>query len=359
MARRTLFGRQKDLLESVEGLNPGTGLGANRLGIRSPWGSGALSKVAWSDIFGSETQFISRQDAISIPAIAKARNLLVALLSGAPLVELNEDGLATEQSQFLQHTEGALSPWHRMAWTLDDLFFYGWSLWEVVRDKPNGEAYGKIIHANRVPVEHWSVDDEGQILIDTVPVDEANVILIPGPHEGLLTIAARTARGALRLEEAWIKKARNPIPVVELHETSETGMTLDEAQAYIQAYVDAREDENGAVAFTPFNIEIKPHGEYEAALYIEGRNFVRIDIAGFAGFPAAAMDGSLSTASLTYSTQEGKQNELATLSTPLWRGAFEGRMSQDDVVSSGNRVRYDLGDLFAIQPSPTGPITKD
>lgn len=353
-----LFSKQKALLETVGAVNPGSGLGAAKLGIRTPFGSGALTAVAWNDIFGGAAHFISREDAMSVPAVAKARNLLVSLLAGAPLVELDSDTdtLSGVQSEFLYRTDGLLSPWHRMCWTLDDLAFYGWSLWaNVVRNEA-----GKILSAERVPVERWRINDDGYVEIDgDVQRDETAYILIPGPHEGLLSMAARSVRGMLFLEQSWLDKAKNPVPVAELHETAETGMEADEAQLYVDAYVAARQDPNGVVAFTPYNIELRTHGEAAVELFIEGRNFARIDVAGFFGFPAAALDGSLSTASLTYSTQEGKRNELADYATPLWRGAIEGRLSQDDVVIPGNRVRFDLGDLRTTTPNPTGPTVKD
>jgi phage portal protein BeeE len=71
------------------------------------------------------------------------------------------------------------------------------------------------------------------------------------------------------------------------------------------------------------------------------------------------MDASLSTASLTYSTQEGQRNEFADFTLPYWLEPIQQRLSLDDVVPSGQRVRFDLTDLYTTTPSPTGTITED
>ncbi len=67
------------------------------------------------------------------------------------------------------------------------------------------------------------------------------------------------------------------------------------------------------------------------------------------------MDASLSTASLTYSTQEGQRNEFADFTLPYWMEPIQQRLSMDDVVLPGERVRFDLTELFTVPNSPNGP----
>jgi hypothetical protein len=241
-----------------------------------------------------------------------------------------------------------------MAWTIDDLMFFGWSLWGVERD-----AEGQIIRADRCPIERWTIDPEGVIRIDDVEAEEGSVILIPGPFEGLLAVGSRTIRGGVKLEASWVGKATNPIPAIELHATTDDPLEYDEVQALVQAWADARNDVNGAIAFTPHNVQAIAHGSAEPSLLIEGRNFLRIDVGAFLGIPAALMDASLSTASLTYSTQEGQRNEFADFTLPYWLEPIQQRLSLDDVVPVGERVRFDLTDLYTNPPTPTSPEVAD
>ena len=323
-------------------------------GIVSPWQTGQLSQIVWSDIFGSEANIISRADAMSIPAVAKARQILVSTIAKYPLRAYDENGLLAEQPVWLQDTADTVSPWHRMAWTLDDLIFYGWSLWGVERD-----ADGNVINAERCPIERWEVDPSGNIRIDDTIAEEGSVILIPGAFEGLLKVGSRTLRGGVKLERSWVGKATNPIPAIELHATTDDPLEPEEVLALVQAWADARNDDNGAIAFTPHNIEARAHGNAEPSLLIEGRNFLRIDVGAFLGIPAALMDASLSTASLTYSTQEGQRNEFADFTVPYWTEPIQHRLSLDDVLPQGQRIRFDLSDLYTNPQNPISPIVED
>lgn len=323
-------------------------------GIVSPWSAGQLSQIVWSDIFGVEAAPVNRLEAMSIPAVAKARQILCSQAARLPLVALDVNGLTPNQPDWLQGTSTEVSPMHRMLWTIDDLIFTGWSLWGVERDES-----GQILHAERCPLDRWQMDVDGEIRIDGEAVDAESVILIPGPFEGLLQVAGRTLRGGVKLENAWTARALNPIPAIELHQTTDDQMDLDEIVDIVQGWADARADVNGAIAYTPYNIEARAHGSAEPSLLIDGRNFLRIDIGAFLGIPAALMDASLSTASLTYSTQEGQRNEFFDYTMPLWLGVIEQRLSLDDVVPSGVRVRFDLSDVYTIKPTPTGLITED
>lgn len=323
-------------------------------GIVSPWAGGQLSQVVWSDIFGVEANTISRKEAMTIPAVAKARQILVSTIAKYPLIALEGNENVTTQHPWLQDTDGEVSPWHRLAWTIDDLLFFGWSLWGVERD-----ADGQILRADRCPIERWQIDVDGVIRIDDQIAEADSVILIPGPFEGLLAVGSRTLRGGVKLEASWVGKATNPIPAIELHATTDDPLELDEVQALVQAWADARSDVNGAIAFTPHNVQAIAHGSAEPSLLIEGRNFLRIDVGAFLGIPAALMDASLSTASLTYSTQEGQRNEFADFTLPYWIEPIQQRLSLDDVVPAGQRVRFDLTDLYTNPPTPTSPEVAD
>ncbi len=340
------------LIESGDQLKNTTAMPMS--GIVSPWAGGNLQQVVWSDIFGVEANTISRKEAMTIPAVAKARQILVTSIAKYPLVALSGADDVTSSHAWLQATDGQVSPWHRMAWTIDDLIFFGWSLWGIERD-----ASGQIIKADRCPIERWTIDPDGQIRIDDVVAEEGSVILIPAPFEGLLAVGSRTLKGGAKLEASWVGKATNPIPAIELHATTDDPLETDEVQALVNAWADARSDVNGAIAFTPHNVQAIAHGSAEPSLLIEGRNFLRIDVGAFLGIPAALMDASLSTASLTYSTNESQRNEFADFTLPYWLEPIQQRLSLDDVVPSGERVRFDLTDLYNNPPTPTSPEVMD
>lgn len=341
-------------LLTQSGSQPGA-MTPRQRGIRSPWTEGQLKSVVWADLLDTDTLPVTRAEAMSVPSVVKARRLLVSHLAGVPLFAMRGAAVlpAAEQPTFLYRTSGASTPWHRMAWTIDDLLFYGWSLWAVQRGTDR-----TILDAVRVAPEWWSINQDNDIEVNGNTVDPDTVVLFPGPTEGLLEFAATTIRAARNIEQSWAGRVRNPVPITELHQTTDDALEPEEITALLDTYTAARRDPNGAVVYTPPDIELKVHGEQASSYLVEARNAVRLDVANMTGLPAEALDGSLSTASLTYTTQEGTKTEI-TDALREWYEPIEARLSQDDVVPRGQRVRFDRTDLAAPVPSPTGPTVED
>lgn len=324
--------------------------------IRSPWASSTLSRVVWDDVFGDAAHVpITRAAAMRVPACARGRHMLVSTVAGLPLrAYRGPDALAT-QPTWLYRTNGAVSPELRMAWTVDDLVFYGWSLWAVERG-----ARGAITDADRVPIDCWRFDDDsGGVLVYEQAVSDESVVLIPGYHEGLLDFGAATLRTSTTLERTAADRAGNVAPAVELHQTDDGELEDHEVDDLIQGYIDARQDPNGAVVYTPSNVELKLHGSVGHELLIQARNAAAIDVARLLGMPAAMIDASNVNSTLTYETTAGRSLEFRDYSLALYTGPIAARLSLDDCVPAGTRVRFDTSDLIAPVPSPSGPTQED
>ena len=333
------------------------------IGIRSPF-AGDLSRIVIPDLAGlfglDGFECITRSEAMTIPGVYRARAILLSLIPDKPLnAWQGETKLGMEDgTRFLQRTPGILGPWQRMALTIDDLIFYPWSLWLTER---GAERSGRkdILNAVHCPYERWRVNEADLIEVKNRDggwdvADEDEVILIPGPSEGFLAYAARTARGSVDLERAWVDRARNPSPITELHMTDDTQLDDVEVTATRDSWVAARRARNGAVAVTPSNIEVRSdHGTADASLMVEGRNSGRMDIASFFNMPGAILDATTAQASLTYVTQEGTRTSLYDLTLPYWYRPIESRLSQDDIVASGRSVRFDFSTLAPSAPAIT------
>ena len=330
----------------------------NRLQMPSPWQQGALSQLVWDDLFAAAVPTITRAQAMTIPAVARGRGIILSLIADKPLVDYRAGVRLDPQPGWLFKSPGWQGPWRRMAETLDDHIFYGVSLWRTLRGSaPAGAAIAPILQAWHQPFSDWDTDELGRIcLLDEdgqfVPADESEVILIPGPSEGLLEMATRTLTGAVDLEKAWVQRAKNPIPMIELHETIESGIDPDEAQEVVDAWAKARASENGGIAYTPNSIEAKALGQYSPDMFIQARNSSRLDIAAFLQIPGSLLDASTAAASLTYVTQEGNQSILDTMTVPYWARSIEDRLGQDDVVPIGQGVRFAWAEAYTEPPGP-------
>ncbi|MFW0784509.1 phage portal protein [Gordonia sp. CPCC 206044] len=313
-----------------------------QVAIASPFAPATtLNSVVWPDIMGSDYLPLTRTEAVSVPTVSRSRLLIAGTIARLPLEARRDDELADNQPVWLTRTDGAMSPYHRMLWTVDDLIFYGWSLWAVTRD-----TQGRITRADRINYDRWSFDVAGRIEVDGELVRSDSVVLIPGPHEGLITFGARTIRQASNLLQSADKAAKNQTAYLELHQTNEASLTDDDIAELVNSWAKARTGVNGGVAFTNNGIEVREHGAPNEHLLIEGRNASAVDIARCMGIPAALIDAQAQQGSLTYETTQDRNAQFLTFGLSPYMDAISGRLSQDDVAPRKTVIQFSLQDFI-------------
>lgn len=327
--------------------------------VRSPFATATLSRVVLADMTGVKAGTITRSDAMKVPAIARARGLICGTLSRYPLSRWNGD-TRLEPAPWMVSTRTGISPRLRMLWTLDDQLFSGVSVWAVERGpKGDGADVGPMTDAIRIAPGVWTLDEAGRVLVDGKPVSDEEVLVFEGPQEGLLTIADEAIDASRAMRSAWATRVKSPIPLVVLKQTdknvhyedTEVDEMLDDAEA-------ARA--NGGAMFAPDGIDPAFPGDVKTDLFIEGRNAERLDYGNYANMPAAMLDGSMSTATLTYSTTEGRRSEFVDFSLAYWAMPIEARASQADVLPAPDEdARFDLEYLTTPTQPATNPGQKD
>lgn len=334
---------------------------SRQLTISSPYSAApALPQMIVTDLLSEDQQEnlpMTRERAIAIPAVSKARNLLVSTVAKFPLVALRDDEPVKDQPSFMYRTNGSVSPYERMTWTVDDAIFYGVALWKVQRGQRSDDGFAPILDAEWVPFGQWYIDTDGRVIVYDEPVKRGDVILFNFPFEGLLNIGRTTLRGAIDMESAWTARARNPIPALELHLIDEQ-LEQEEVKEYVDAWSKARRSKDGAVGFTPPNIELRTHGELKPELYTEGRNAIRTDVGSFLNVRASMLDGTTGIDSLTYTTKDGERNLFYDMDLPFWTDPIEQRLSLDDVLPRGQRARFNKYEAYN-HPTPTGLPVED
>lgn len=359
-----LFSRLSKNARAVETLSAGIPLLSPLAGSTA-----SIQSLVFSEYFAGEWAELTREGALAIAPLKRGRDILVTVIASMPLQEW-QDANETTPDWLRNGSASGVSAWHRLAMTIDDLIFYDWSLWAVQRE--GNRPDGQIVDALRVPYEDWEIDNAtNAVYVNGVQVNAHEVIVFPGNGSGgVLSAGATTIKGYRALERSWIGRAQNPIPLVELHQTSDEPLTdgtdadgnddpdaeMNEIESLKRSWGEARTSPNGAVGYTPHNIEVRVHGTVQTDLFVEGRNAAVLDVARLLGLPALLLDGSMSTASLTYSTTEGKSNEFAMYSIPAWTNPIEARLSMDDVSPKGRVIRFDRSSLVqAEQPAVANP----
>lgn len=358
----------------------GTVVDPSTLPISSPWSTNNLQRIVFEDIFGSDIPQNTRSAAMQLPAIARGRNLLTSTISRFPLVQLavgqtvphrpdpetaDQAALddyrermrvfALDQPTWLYRSVDGTSPQLRLAWTVDDLIFYGWSCWW----RTNKED-GFPLNVGRIPFGDWSVNDDCQVEVNGRVMRDDEVIVIPGLHEGILTFGCRTLADARSLYNIVRSRVINPAPQLNLHQTEGADLTDTEIDDLVDRWALAREGARGGVGYTSKHIELQELGAAgDSQLMIEARNAASLDLARIIGVSANRLDATSAKASLNYETTTGRNQEFIDFDTALYMTPITARMSMDDVSPQGKRAEFDLTDFISKSPSLTGAPNND
>lgn len=313
-----------------------------------------LSTIVWSDLTQQTADVLDRDGAMGIPALARQRHLLCGTVARCQLTRVDATGRPeADQPLWATRTDRLVSPYHRMLWTMDDLLFYGWSLWRCERGWSAG-GVGELLAVEHIDQSRWQADEVGRIFVDGRGVSEGEVIAIPGPHEGILNFGKGALRRTIDNLDSAANAARNPSAYLNLQYTGDDQMTDDDIDALIARWAKARRGENGGVAYTNKWVNVSELGTHEAHLLIEGRNADAVDVSRLVSSPAAMADATNAGASLTYETSQGRNGEFIDYGVGLYMDAVAARLSLTDVVpGNGSRMVFDTTEIRTLTPSAT------
>lgn len=336
------------------GIFAGGAVDPSTLPMSSPWASSDLTRVVWNDIFGQIEPPNTRASAMGIPAVARARNLIVTSLQRLPLAELETATPPPEQPGWIIRTTDGTSPQLRNVWTADDLIFYGWSCWEA----DGRDGTGRPLAANRIPQSDWRIDEDTmRVLVNEEPGHD--VILIPGFHEGVLAYGRGAIADTLAIYRAVKQRVETPVPPIHLRQVSGTPLT-DEKEIDALTSRWARARAKGGVGFSNQHIEVVPLDTSNGdSLMIEARNAAALDLARLIGVAGSRIDATVDKASLNYETTTGRNWEFLDIDLALYTDPITARLSMDDWTPPGRRVAFNTNQFTTLTPAPTGAPLQD
>lgn len=339
--------RTRRLERSITAAFPATSVDPSTLPIATPWSKSHLEKVLAQDVFGQDVPVNTRSAAMRIPSVARARNLVVSSICRMPLVDQVDGAPAETQPLWLTRSRHA-APQLRLAWTVDDLIFYGMSCWLVER-----YADGRMVSdAHRLNWGEWSLNADMRVEVLGHEVPNENVIVFTGLHEGVLDYGKDSLDDTRTLYRNVRTRLATPSAGVNLHQTGGRDLTDDEIDTLIDRWAIARRGGNGGVSFTSKDIEAVDMPGDDGKLLIEARNAAAVDVARVIGVSAGLIDATTPTASLNYETRTGRNEEFVDRDLELYITPLEARLSQPDVTPNGHTIVVDQGE-FTRLPSDT------
>ncbi|MFC4632119.1 phage portal protein [Promicromonospora alba] len=307
-----------------------------------------------ADIFGDLERFPpTRADAMLCGPVVKGRALIAGTISRLPLYAARgEEQLSQkEQPTFLYRSNTAMGPRLRLLLTMDDLLFYGDSLWAVERG-----AAGQIVDAYRVDRSRWYYDtnDGTTILLDGKDVDSRKIIHFIGPQEGLLDIAGIEIRSYIDLLKVRAARLRNPAPATRLVETQEQRYTPEELDILLDGYKTNHKADSDSVVHVPFGLNLEEGATQTVEMFDGQANQLALAFAEKMSIEPELIGGALDVSSIEYQNQQGKRSWFIDMNLAYWLDPILETLSKDNVVPKGQSVRADLSGLVALpQPENT------
>ena len=291
---------------------------------------------------------IDRSAALEIPSVVRARNLITATIAAMPL-ELYRKSTGEELGKPVWMDQPATNQPRAVtiAYTVDSLLFYGWSLWKITsRYAEDGRpASFEWIPNTRVTPQYEGFNNYyiSGYEIDGVFHSNDDVVTFQSLNDGILTTGARVLRGALDLEIASTLAAATPMPSGYI---KNTGADLDpkEVQGLLAAWKAARQ--NRATAYLTSTLEYSPTSfSPKDMMYNEAKQDYATQIARLCNIDAWYLSAE-ANASMTYSNILDSRKQFVALTLQPFITAIEDRLSMNDVTANGNEVRFDLDKSF-------------
>lgn len=299
---------------------------------------------------------ISRNEALQVPAVLRARNLICGSLGTLPIrVHGPDRRVVTDVTYLVPQPDPDIPSSVVMAQTIEDLLFEGIAWWRVLAFGWHGYP----VQARHVPVSSVHVAPagalmpsqaqispdqpfpvDGQVFIDGVPVPDNEIIRFDSPNPPFLRHAARAIRTCLLLEQTAAMYAKDPLPLgyFEQKEGADP-LTDDEIEENLADWETARRSRSwgyieGLVAKT---LQWSP----EQLQLADARQHAVLEIARATGIDPEEL--GVSTTSRTYANDEQADQKRLKYTFAPYVSAIQDRLSMRDVLPRSYVARIDFG----------------
>lgn len=289
-------------------------------------------------------QPVTRAEALSVPAVKRARDLIAGTIGGLPL-RVNDASRRQVPSPLMDQPEPDYARSVTMTQTIADMLLTGRAWWRITEFGYHGfptkvrrldpttvfvRQYGKVYQALDGSAEGMA--------IEIIP--DALLIRIDGPNEGLLTSGARAIRQALQLDQQAARIAASPRPqgVFTPVEGVDPG-DADTIQEMLDAWNASRA--SNAWGYVGAALKLNPLSWTPEELQLaDSRQHAATEIARLCGLDADWVN--VHTTTRTYANAETRRLDLLDFTLMPFISALEGRLSMNDVLPRGQQVKVQM-----------------
>jgi HK97 family phage portal protein len=298
-------------------------------------------------LYNSLTLRVSRKDAMSVPSVARARNLICGTVASIPLEYYNKrTGEVIAPPRWINQLSKNQPSFVTINWIVDSLLFYGNAYLRVTeRYAEDGRPSAfEWIANSRVT---FTTDLEGimitQYYVDANPIDMNDIVTIQGLDEGVLERAGKTIQAAIDINRAASISAATPMSSGIL---KNTGADLPPAEVSGLLAAWKRSRQNNSTAYLTSTLEFQStQFSPKDMMYNEAIQNLSTEIARAMNVPAYYLSADQNT-TMTYANVQDERSQFYALSIEPYVQAIQTRLSMDDISTAGHEVRFSVFDTF-------------
>lgn len=306
----------------------------------------------------SYSEGVLRNNAMSVPTIARARDLIASVVSSTPLQMYKESWDGQEQEMvktylaprsWLAQPDPQLPYSTLMSWTLDDLFFFGKCTWFIQSRTSDGFPAS----FTRLPAAMVTYRDQAgpvffapsnEVYFQGGRIDPENLVQFISPIQGIVYQSETSVQTAIRLEKARFRNATSTIPAGTLKITGGEPLTDVEMQQLGAAFNAARENNQTAVISQDLDY-IETKANPANMMLMEAANFQALEMARITNIPPYL--AGIDIGSYQYSSGKDSREQLYLFAARAYMDCIAQTLSMNNVLPVGTKVEFDIDDYLS------------
>jgi phage portal protein BeeE len=317
---------------------------------------GYNSNMAGPNMIGQYYSYVegeARNRAMQVPAISRARDLHASVISAMPLKMYREAW--NETNAEMDYIDIAPRSWLRrpdpvipyetlMAWTFDDLFFFGRAFWYIT----SRTADGYPASFTRLPAGSITTQDQdgpvwyapsNEVFFQGGSVDPANLVQFISPIQGAIYSSEQAIATALKIEDARYRNANTAIPSGILKQTGGEPLSGQELSDLAAAFNAARLT-NQTAALNEFLSYESTTATPDKMMLIESAQFSALQMAQICNIPPYLL--GVPTGSYAYTNSRESRVDLWLYGTKTYAECIASTLSGNSVLPNGTYVEFDF-----------------
>jgi HK97 family phage portal protein len=292
----------------------------------------------------------SREEAMSIPTIARARGIICSSIAATPIILRDRStGVRIDPPRVINTPDPRVPGSAIYVWTAEDILFTGFAYWRIL------ELYADTFRVRRVEriaptrIGTFLNDNGTEVLYYTIDGNRipetglGSVVVFYGNDEGLLNRSGTTIRAGAELERAATMYAREPMPTMIL-KSNGASLPPDRIAKLLESWGQARR--NRSTAFLNADVTLDAVGfDPEKMQLNAARNYISTELSRAIGIPAYFTDAPTGS-SMTYSNATLAKQSLLDFSLIPIMTSIEERLSMPDFTPSSQVARFDLDEYL-------------